>query len=78
MQKEKMKIVTITMELVIDQDTFDRDKIAIYLTDKLYSDPEFFGDFGPENISNINLEDGTPVYKQGHGYYKWVKEEGLV
>jgi len=73
-----MKIVTINMDLVIDEDMIDIEKIANYLTKKLYEDPEFFGDFGPENISKINLEDGTTVYKQGHGYYKWVKEEGLV
>lgn len=78
MQKEKMKIVTINMDLVIDEDMVDIEKIARYLTKKLYEDPEFFGDFGPENISKINLEDGTPVYKQGHGYYKWIKKEEIV
>ena len=53
MQKEKMKIVTITMDLVIDEDTTDKYDVALYLTDKLYSDPEFFGDFGEENIISI-------------------------
>jgi hypothetical protein len=48
-----MKIVTINMELVIDEDLTDKYDIAIYLTDKLYSDPEFFGDFGEENILEI-------------------------
>lgn len=61
-----MKIVTIKMDLVIDEtsdraylpgwfdlDMTDKYDIAIYLTDKLYSDPEFFGDFGEENIVEI-------------------------
>lgn len=73
-----MKIVTINMELVIDNDMVDKYDIAIYLTDKLYSDPEFFGDFGEENIESITEEDGTPVYKKSHGYYKWVKDKGLI
>jgi len=49
-----MKIVTMNMELVIDDDLEnDYDLISQYLTDKLYNDPEFFGDFGPENILEI-------------------------
>jgi hypothetical protein len=32
---------------------YDRDKIASYLNNKLYTDPEFFGEFGPENISSV-------------------------
>lgn len=48
-----MKIVTIKMDLVIDNDLTDKYEIAVYLTDKLYSDPEFFGDFGEENIMEI-------------------------
>ena len=52
-----MKIVTINMELVIDDDLEnDYDLISQYLTDKLYNDPEFFGDFGPENI--LEIKDG--------------------
>lgn len=47
-----MKIVTISMELVIDED-MDESLIPQYLNDKLYTDPEFFGDFGPENISGV-------------------------
>ena len=78
MQEEKMKIVTINMDLVIDEDMVDIEKIASYLTKKLYEDPEFFGDFGPENIIKVKLEDGTPVYNQCRGYYKWVKDEGIV
>ena len=41
------------MDLVIDNDMTDKYDIAIHLTDKLYSDPEFFGDFGEENIIEI-------------------------
>ena len=49
-----MKLVKIDMELVIDDDLEnDYDLISQYLNDKLYNDPEFFGDFGPENISEV-------------------------
>lgn len=49
-----MKLVKISMELVIDDDIKDNyDMIADYLNDKLYTDPEFFGDFGPENIDMV-------------------------
>lgn len=71
-----MKLIKISMELVIDDDIEDKDTIANYLNKKLYEDPEFFGDFGPENIDQINLEDGTPVYSRDHGYYQWVKNNG--
>lgn len=52
-----LKVVTISMDLVIDEDMTDKYDIAIYLTDKLYNDPEFFGDFGPENITEIKQLD---------------------
>ena len=60
-----MKLITIKMDLIIDEDVdvlndstttgdyYNKDKIAEYLTNKLYTDPEFFGDFGSENIENI-------------------------
>ena len=60
-----MRIVTVSIDLVIDDtidivnnstwvgDYYDKTKIADYLNDKMYSDPEFFGDFGPENVINI-------------------------
>jgi hypothetical protein len=39
------------MELIIDDSlNDDKEAIARYLNDKLYNDPEFFGDFGSENI----------------------------
>ena len=48
-----MKIVTIKMDLVIDEDLTKVGDIVDYLNKKLYEDPEFFGDFGPENIADI-------------------------
>jgi hypothetical protein len=63
-----MKVINITMELVIDDDITNLDKIADYLNNKLYTDPEFFGDFGPENIESIDNEDGTPIYDQKYGW----------
>ena len=46
------------MELVIDDlecvDPYpDMGAISNYLNNKLYNDPEFFGDFGPENIISV-------------------------
>ena len=60
-----MRIVNVSIDLVIDDtidilndttwvgDYYNKDKIVNYLNDKLYTDPEWFGDFGPENITNI-------------------------
>ena len=49
-----MKLVRISMELGIDDDLDgDKDMVANYLNNKLHMDPEFFGDFGPENIVSI-------------------------
>jgi hypothetical protein len=59
-----MKIVTIKMDLVIDDidilvdsttngNYYDKSKIVEYLNNKLYTDPEFFGDFGEENIIEV-------------------------
>ena len=64
-----MKIVKVSIELGIDEDDkfllpgetlggsftprYDLDRIAEYLNNKLYMDPEFFGDFGPENIVEV-------------------------
>lgn len=52
-----MKIVKISMELVIDEDLIDLDGITDYLNKMLYTDPEFFGGFCPENIINIKQVD---------------------
>ena len=64
-----MKIVTITMELVIpdDDDNFRNDSyeaICDYLNDKLYTDPEYFGDFGEENITGVitAVEQSSPYW----------------
>ena len=48
-----MKLIKISMELIIDDDLTNADDISTYLNNKLYNDPEFFGDFGPENIVEI-------------------------
>lgn len=48
-----MKIIKINMELVIDEDLTKVGDIVDYLNKKLYEDPEFFGDFGPENIEYV-------------------------
>ena len=60
-----MKIIKVSVELVIDESELDgylkgytkfdseKEKIANYLNTKLYEDPEFFGDFGPENIVEL-------------------------
>ena len=49
-----MKLVKISMELVIDDDiSDDKDAVSNYLNNKLYTDAEFFGDFGPENIVEV-------------------------
>jgi hypothetical protein len=52
--------VKVQIELVIDDDTcemiegvYNKDCIIDYLNSKLYTDPEFFGDFGPENILSV-------------------------
>ena len=50
-----MRIVTLCIDLVIDDHltSNDKDEIANYLTNMLYGDPDFFGEFGPENIVNV-------------------------
>ena len=53
-----MKIVTITMELGIDNmedeiDFSNKESIADFLSRMLYEDAEWFGGFGPENITEI-------------------------
>ena len=51
-----LKLVTITIDLCIssnDCDIKSKESIAQYVNDMLYEDPEFFGDFGPENIIEV-------------------------
>ena len=53
MAYKRVGLIKISMELVIPTEVIDQgnEKIADYLNDKLYTDPEFFGDFGSENIT---------------------------
>lgn len=48
-----MKLIKVSIELIIDDDLINADDISTYLNNKLYNDPGFFGDFGPENIIGI-------------------------
>lgn len=48
-----MKLVKIQIELVLIEDTTDPHDIAIYLTNKLYNDPWWFGGFDEENILEV-------------------------
>jgi hypothetical protein len=59
-----MKLIKVVIELCVDDEyclndtstdskPYNKEKIAKYLSDQLYIDPEFFGDFGPENIESI-------------------------
>ena len=49
-----MKVLTVSIDLVVDHDCGnDKHLMALFLNDKLYNDPEFFGDFGPENIVEV-------------------------
>jgi hypothetical protein len=54
-----MKLVKVAIELVIDNEDrlfnpiIDKDGISSYLNNKLYTDPEWFGEFGPENIVGV-------------------------
>ena len=50
-----MKLVKVEIELVIDDDKCgdNYEDIAFYLNHKLFTDPEFFGEFGKENIAGV-------------------------
>jgi len=53
-----MRIVTISMELGFENlddriDFNNKESIADFLSNILYEDPEFFGNFGPENITDV-------------------------
>jgi hypothetical protein len=53
-QGDTMKIITVQMELAIDEAlSHDKHLIADYLNNKLFMDPEFFNEFGPENIVEV-------------------------
>ena len=53
-----MKLIKISMELGIynmdnEIDFSNKESVAEFLNNRLYEDPEFFGDFGPENIVEV-------------------------
>lgn len=53
-----MKIITVSVELAFENfhdeiDFNDKESIAEYINNALYESPEFFGDFGPENITEV-------------------------
>jgi hypothetical protein len=50
-----MKLVKVQIQLIIDDKTCgnSNEDISNYLNNMLYNDPEFFGDFGPENIVSV-------------------------
>lgn len=50
---QQFKLITIKMDLVIDENITDHNQIADYLNNKMYTDPDFFGEFGPENIIEV-------------------------
>ncbi len=52
-----MRLFKITLEIGIDDEDVidDKDALVEYLNNKLYSDPEWFGEFGPENIEEIKV-----------------------
>ncbi len=53
-----MKLVKIQIELVTDEYVgSDKESISTYLNNKLYSYPEFFGDFWTENIIEVREVD---------------------
>jgi hypothetical protein len=60
-KNQKIRVITIQMDLAIPKDECEcvnKDNIVSYLNKKLYEDPEFFGDFGPENIVKVEyIED---------------------
>lgn len=51
----KFANIKVSMELVVPAYRADWGKKALadYLNTKLYTDPEFFGDFGEENIIEV-------------------------
>lgn len=50
-----MKLVKVEIELGIDDEHCgdSHEDIAFYLNKMLYNDPEFFGEFGKENIVSV-------------------------
>jgi hypothetical protein len=57
---EDQGIIKISMELAIPTSIMaSKEQIAEYLNQMLHEDPEFFGDFGEENITIVkqNIDD---------------------
>lgn len=57
MTDEQLGEIQITMNLIVPAwvlKSNDKEMIANFLNTKLYTDPEFFGDFGPENVRVIS------------------------
>lgn len=57
MTDEQLGEIQITMNLIIPAwvlKSNDKEMVANFLNTKLYTDPEFFGDFGPENVRVIS------------------------
>jgi hypothetical protein len=53
---QTIRVVTIQIELAIPNDDCEcisKTDITDYLNKKLYEDPEFFGEFGQENIIRV-------------------------
>jgi len=48
-----MKVVTVNIELVVPDDMDTKENIVEYLNNNLWNDPEYFGDFGVENLVEI-------------------------
>ena len=56
-KNQNIRVVTIQMELAIpneDCECLSRSEICNYLNIKMYEDPEFFGEIGPENIVKVD------------------------
>ena len=55
-KNQTIRVITIQMDLAIpneDCECLSKEDIINYLNIKLYEDPEFFGEFGPENIVEV-------------------------
>jgi len=51
-----LQIVTVKIDLCISPEQCDiksKESIAEFFNNMLYNDPEFFGEFGPENILEV-------------------------
>jgi hypothetical protein len=52
-----IRVITIQMDLAIPNnecECIDKNDITSYLNKKLYENPEFFGELGPENIVRVD------------------------